>query len=168
MDSYDVPPERLSNDDLERQRTEAYTTREWAMRRGTDEQFQRHTMRMLELEQEYLRRQLRRQACEWRAVTEEATRLGNALRGLVMQLEAHLDAQPAQETATLPAPPPAAMSAAVEAIIATGSWASDTHPDQLEAASEHRMTEDKRAPAHRATPASIDRAAEIWRGWFGG
>jgi hypothetical protein len=172
MDSYGVAPERLSNDDLERHRAEAYATREWALRRGTEEQFQRHTVRMLELEQEYLRRQLRRQAHEWRVVTEQATRLGDALRGLVTQLEAHLDAHHAQVTPALPAPPPAAMSAAVEAIIATGSWAPDTrtdrswapdtHPGRLEAAPEHWTAEERRAPAHRATHASN------WRGRWGG
>jgi hypothetical protein len=61
------------------------------LRRGTDEQFQRHSLRMLELEHEFLRRELRRQALDWRAVVDEATRLGNALRGLIVQMEARLD-----------------------------------------------------------------------------
>ena len=147
---------------------EAHGTRDWALRRGSDEQFQRHTARMLELEQEYLRRRLRRQAYEWRAVSEEATRLADALRGLVEQLEDWLDAQPMQGSAALPVPPPAAVSAAIEAIIATGSWSPDAHLDQLEGAPEAWMAEEKRAPAHRVTPATIDRAVEIWRGWFGG
>jgi hypothetical protein len=164
MDSYGVPAEQLSDDDLERQRGEAHGTREWALRRGSDEEFQRHTARMLELEQEYLRRQLRRQACEWRVVAEEATRLGNAVRGLVMQMEDRLDAHHAEATAALPPPPPppAVVSATVDAIIATGSWAPDTHPDRLETAPEDWTAGERRAPAHRATPASN------WRGWWGG
>ena len=168
MESYGVPPEALTDDDLERQRAEAYATREWALHRGTDEQFQRHATRLLELEQEHLRRQLRRQVQEWRAVSEEATRLSNALRGLVTQLEDRLDAQPVQVAAAMPTPPLEAVSAALEAIIATGSWAPQSHLE-LEVPPEHGLAEEKRGPADRATPASIDRAggSPNWGGWFG-
>lgn len=51
-----VPASELSDDDLERQGTQAHSTRNWVFLHGTAEQFQTHTERMLELEQEYLRR----------------------------------------------------------------------------------------------------------------
>lgn len=51
-----VPASELSDDDLERQVTHAHETRNWMFLHGTAEQFTTHTARMLELEQEYLRR----------------------------------------------------------------------------------------------------------------
>jgi hypothetical protein len=169
MDSYGVPAEQLSDDDLKRQRDEAHGTREWALRRGSDEQFQRHTARMLELEQEYLRRQLKQQALHCTALLDEATRVSNTLSGLALQLEDQLDEPPAQEAPALPAPP-AAASPAMEAIGATGSWAFDSHPDRLEAAPDHGMAKEEPDLAHRAAPTSTDSAADTpkWRGWWVG
>jgi hypothetical protein len=134
MDAYGVSAAELSDDELERQRVETHATREWALRRGTDEQFHRHTVRLLELEQESLRRHLRRQALEWHAVVDEATRLGNALRGLIGDMEARLDERHIQAAGLPPTPvsppvaaiePPPSASAAVAAVIANRSWAPD-------------------------------------------
>lgn len=51
-----VPAQELSDAELARQGTHAHATRNWVFLHGTAEQFRRHTERMLELEQEYLRR----------------------------------------------------------------------------------------------------------------
>ncbi len=99
MEPTGVPARELSDDELERQGTHAHATRNWVFLHGTAEQFDHHTERMLELEQEYLRRHPKR---TWQGVADgggevdEATRLRTALRGLVTQLEALLaDTEPA-------------------------------------------------------------------------
>ena len=51
-----VPARELSDAELERQGVQAHATRHWVFLHGTAEQFRTHTQRMLELEQEYLRR----------------------------------------------------------------------------------------------------------------
>lgn len=50
----------LSDADLEAQGAQAHATRNWVFLHGTAEQFASHTVRMLALEQEYLRRHPRR------------------------------------------------------------------------------------------------------------
>jgi hypothetical protein len=50
----------LSDAELERQGTRAHATRNWVFLHGTADQFRHHTDRMLELEQEYLRRHPKR------------------------------------------------------------------------------------------------------------
>lgn len=55
-----VPASELSDEDLERQGTHAHETRNWVFLHGTAEQFHTHTERMLELEQEYIRRHPKR------------------------------------------------------------------------------------------------------------
>lgn len=55
-----VPAGELSDAELERQGTRAHATRNWVFLHGTADQFHRHTERMLELEQEYLRRHPKR------------------------------------------------------------------------------------------------------------
>jgi hypothetical protein len=55
-EEYGVPASELSDDDLERQGVQAHATRHWVFLHGTAEQFQTHTKRMLELEEEYLHR----------------------------------------------------------------------------------------------------------------
>lgn len=55
-----VPAAELSDGDLEHQGNQAHATRHWVFLHGTAEQFRRHTERMLELEQEYLRRHPKR------------------------------------------------------------------------------------------------------------
>lgn len=51
-----VPARELSDEELERQGVHAHAMRHWVFLHGTAEQFRTHTERMLELEQEYLRR----------------------------------------------------------------------------------------------------------------
>jgi Family of unknown function (DUF6158) len=51
-----VPAHELSDAELERQGVQAHATRHWVFLHGTAEQFRTHTRRMLELENEYLRR----------------------------------------------------------------------------------------------------------------
>jgi len=51
-----IPARELSDEDLERQGVHAHAMRHWVFLHGTAEQFRTHTERMLELEQEYLRR----------------------------------------------------------------------------------------------------------------
>ncbi|TDO34758.1 hypothetical protein EV643_12515 [Kribbella sp. VKM Ac-2527] len=50
------PAAELTDAELEQQGTNAHATRNWVFLHGTAEQFATHTARMLELEQEYLRR----------------------------------------------------------------------------------------------------------------
>lgn len=93
----------LTDAELESQGTQAHATRNWVFLHGTAEQYARHTSRMLELEQEYLRRHPHR---TWQgsggATTDprsEAAALREALRGIVAQLEA-LAAEPAHDPTT--------------------------------------------------------------------
>jgi hypothetical protein len=51
-----VPARELSDEELDRQGVHAHAMRHWVFLHGTAEQFRTHTERMLELEQEYLRR----------------------------------------------------------------------------------------------------------------
>src|SRR3954454_22075535 len=51
-----VPARDLTDEELERQGVHAHAMRHWVFLHGTAEQFRTHTERMLELEQEYLRR----------------------------------------------------------------------------------------------------------------
>lgn len=55
-----LPAERLTDAELERQGARAHATRNWVFLHGTADQFRHHTERMLELEQEYLRRHPKR------------------------------------------------------------------------------------------------------------
>jgi hypothetical protein len=55
-----LPATELSDAELERQGAHAHATRNWVFLHGTAEQFRTHTERMLELEQEYLRRHPKR------------------------------------------------------------------------------------------------------------
>jgi hypothetical protein len=85
------PARDLTDDELEHQGKNAHDTRNWVFLHGTAEQFATHTARMLELEQEYLRRHPKR---TWQgsggAATEESqvAILRKALRGVLVQLEA--------------------------------------------------------------------------------
>ena len=58
--AYGVPASELSDAELEHQGNQAHATRHWVFLHGTADQFRRHTERMLELEQEYLRRHPKR------------------------------------------------------------------------------------------------------------
>jgi hypothetical protein len=91
-----VPPRELSDDELERQGTYAHATRTWVLLHGTAKQFRHHTERMLELEQEYIRRHPKR---TWQGVAgseadatglEPLERLRLELRGVMDQIDALL------------------------------------------------------------------------------
>lgn len=56
QDGVGRPAKELSDEELEQQGTQAHAMRNWVFLHGTAEQFATHTARMLELEQEYLRR----------------------------------------------------------------------------------------------------------------
>lgn len=56
VEEHGVPARELTDDELERQGVHAHATRHWVFLHGTADQFRTHTQRMLELEQEYLRR----------------------------------------------------------------------------------------------------------------
>src|ERR1700709_2541004 len=55
-DGQGIPARELADEELERQGVHAHAMRHWVFLHGTAEQFRTHTERMLELEQEYLRR----------------------------------------------------------------------------------------------------------------
>ncbi|WP_300006820.1 DUF6158 family protein [Pseudonocardia sp.] len=84
----------LSDAELERQGTRAHATRNWVFLHGTADQFRHHTERMLELEQEYLRRHPKR---TWQGAGGEAAQqvdrveqLRQMLRTFGSQMEAVL------------------------------------------------------------------------------
>ena len=101
------PARELTDEELEQQGTHAHATRNWVFLHGTAEQFERHTERMLELEQEYLRRHPKR---TWQGAgadpqqVDEATRLRLALRGLQRQIEVLLATTPEGADDAHPAP----------------------------------------------------------------
>jgi len=86
------PARELTDDELEQQGTHAHATRTWVFLHGTAEQYRHHTERMLELEQEYLRRHPKR---TWQGAAGDApaeamddvTRLRTALRGIQRTVE---------------------------------------------------------------------------------
>ena len=118
------PASELTDEELEQQGTHAHATRNWVFLHGTAEQFERHTERMLELEQEYLRRHPKR---TWQGAgadpqeVDEATRLRLALRGLQRQIEALLAQSPQGADDGAPAPAdPARVQALLDRIAANG------------------------------------------------
>ena len=114
------PASELTDTELEAQGTQAHATRNWVFLHGTAEQFARHTSRMLELEQEYLRRHPQRtwQRSGGAAPTPETevAALREALRGIAAQLEA-LATEPVH--AAGPAAPVADPALAVLATVAS-------------------------------------------------
>ena len=98
----------LTDEELEQQGKNAHDTRNWVFLNGTAEQFATHTMRMLALEQEYLRRHPKR---TWQGsggapdrepgpasddpVTALLTRVAESPRGRLHKLEVHQAAREA-------------------------------------------------------------------------
>lgn len=89
------PVEELTDEELEAQGTHAHETRNWVFLHGTAAQFANHTVRMLALEQEYLRRHPKR---TWQGSGGAATKpveavklLQQALAGVIVQLQALAD-----------------------------------------------------------------------------
>jgi Family of unknown function (DUF6158) len=116
------PATELSDEELEHQGRQAHATRHWVFLHGTAEQFEHHTERMLELEQEYLRRHPKR---TWQGAGGGAAggdsadsaaardlRLRQLLRSFTEQIEALLGEEP--EPAAAPAGPGAAERALLE------------------------------------------------------
>jgi hypothetical protein len=104
METRGMPAAQLSDDDLERQGRQAHATRHWVFLHGTAEQFQRHTERMLELEQEYLHRHPKR---TWQGTAgasagadpvelDRKARLRQVLRGFTDEIEHLLGEDEAQ------------------------------------------------------------------------
>jgi hypothetical protein len=92
------PAADLSDDELETQGKQLHDSRNWVFLHGTAAQFETHTKRMLELEQEYLHRHPKRtwQGSEADAATEhvddpvgELLRRVEAAGGRMNKLELH-------------------------------------------------------------------------------
>ncbi|MGQ0575655.1 MAG: DUF6158 family protein [Pseudonocardia sp.] len=98
MDTRGVPADQLADAELERLGAQAHATRNWVFLHGTAEQFANHTERMLELEQEYLRRHPKR---TWQgrggavAEVDRDMRLRQLLRSFTAQVDALLGEEPA-------------------------------------------------------------------------
>jgi hypothetical protein len=103
-----LPATELSDAELERQGAHAHATRNWVFLHGTAEQFRTHTERMLELEQEYLRRHPKRTwqgsggaagdaapAGESLGDLDRVARMRNLLRQFTAEMEALLAPAPA-------------------------------------------------------------------------
>ncbi len=97
MSTQGRPARELSDEELEHQGTQAHATRNWVFLHGTAAQFANHTARMMELEQEYLRRYPQR---TWQGSggapsepRDALDQLKTALNGIVVQLQA-LSQQP--------------------------------------------------------------------------
>jgi hypothetical protein len=84
--------DKLTDEELEAQGTQAHATRNYVFLYGTAEQFANHTTRMLALEQEYLRRHPKR---TWQGSGGAPTKAN----GAVEQLQHELDGVIAQLTA---------------------------------------------------------------------
>jgi hypothetical protein len=100
-----IPARELSDEELERQGVHAHAMRHWVFLHGTAEQFRTHTERMLELEQEYLRRHPQR---TWQGSggDAEAPSRDDRIRDMVQTfsraITALLDEQPANGAASSP------------------------------------------------------------------
>jgi hypothetical protein len=133
MEPRGLPASQLSDDDLERQGRQAHATRHWVFLHGTAEQFHRHTERMLELEQEYLRRHPKRTWQGSAGSASDATeidrelRLRQILRGFTDQIEALLGDEAA------PAPAPAGPGPAEGALLARFAATESGRMHKLEA-----------------------------------
>ncbi len=97
-DRQGIPARELSDEELERQGVHAHAMRHWVFLHGTAEQFRTHTERMLELEQEYLRRHPQRTGLGSGGEAETPSR-DDRIRDLVQTfsraITALLDEQPA-------------------------------------------------------------------------
>lgn len=105
------PARELSDSELEQQGTTAHETRNWVFLHGTAAQFATHTARMLELEQEYLRRYPKR---TWQGSggaptpADENAQIRTAIAGIVIQLQALLEPHPVAHDDDAPADDPVA------------------------------------------------------------
>ena len=93
-DNVGRPVRELSDEELEQQGKAAHDTRNWVFLNGTAEQFATHTTRMLELEQEYLRRHPKRTWQGSGGAAEDVSELEVfrlAIKGITAQLEGLLE-----------------------------------------------------------------------------
>jgi hypothetical protein len=97
-----VPARDLSDEELERQGVHAHAMRHWVFLHGTAEQFRTHTERMLELEQEYLRRHPQR---TWQGAGDDGTAPSRdaRIRDLVQTFSRAITALLDEEPAAVPA-----------------------------------------------------------------
>jgi hypothetical protein len=79
MNAMGRPVGELTDEELEAQGTQAHETRNWVFLHGSAEQFANHTVRMLALEQEYLRRHPKR---TWQGSGGAATKSTDAVQQL--------------------------------------------------------------------------------------
>jgi hypothetical protein len=104
-----IPARELSDEELERQGVHAHAMRHWVFLHGTAEQFRTHTERMLELEQEYLRRHPQR---TWQGSggDEAAPSRDDRIRDLVQTfsraITALLDEEPSRPSSGVQRPDP--------------------------------------------------------------
>jgi hypothetical protein len=104
-----IPARELSDEELERQGVHAHAMRHWVFLHGTAEQFRTHTERMLELEQEYLRRHPQR---TWQGSGGEAVapsrddRIRDLVQTFSRAVTTILDEEPAQPAADARTPGP--------------------------------------------------------------
>ena len=93
-DNVGRPVRELSDEQLEQQGKTAHDTRNWVFLNGTAEQFATHTTRMLELEQEYVRRHPKRTWQGSGGAAEDSSELEVlrlAIKGIAAQLEGLLE-----------------------------------------------------------------------------
>jgi len=124
------PVRELSDEELEQQGKAAHDTRNWVFLNGTAEQFATHTTRMLELEQEYLRRHPKRTWQGSGGTVEDASELGVlrvAIRGIAAQLEGLLE-----QTHVSEQPTPAAAADPVTTLLAMVAGSPDGRMHKLE------------------------------------
>jgi hypothetical protein len=104
-----IPARELSDEELERQGVHAHAMRHWVFLHGTTEQFRTHTERMLELEQEYLRRHPQR---TWQGSGGEAAapsrddRIRDLVQTFSRAVTTILDEEPDQRAADASTPGP--------------------------------------------------------------
>lgn len=133
MGTRGVPARELSDAELERQGAQAHLTRNRVFLHGTAEQFRYHTERMLELEQEYLRRHPKR---TWQGSEgAEPVDLGEANKiAQVSSLFESFVAQMRVLLADTPAEPQAnVIAAAAKELLAAFAAAEDGRMHKLEA-----------------------------------
>jgi crotonobetainyl-CoA:carnitine CoA-transferase CaiB-like acyl-CoA transferase len=131
-----LPASELSDAELERQGTRAHATRNWVFLHGTADQFRHHTERMLELEQEYLRRHPKR---TWQgasggsgATVDRVEQIRQVLRSFQTQMEGLL-AELAEAESAAGRAPGVERAAAEAGLLARFAEAPDGRLHKLEA-----------------------------------
>ncbi len=125
-DERGVPARELTDAELERQGVRAHATRHWVFLHGTAEQFRTHTQRMLELEQEYLRRHPQR-TWQGRSQDEPAAaalardaRIRDLVHTLAAEVLSLLDDRAAETATAVPADTATAQAQVLAAFAAAG------------------------------------------------